>query len=231
MERLPMGAVLAFVALAAAVAPARAQSAPTPDSRMGPVADYLIPNRSDEIALARSAAPDSVAARAEVMVLGRKGYEIAVPGTNGFVCLVERSWDGAPRFWNPRVRSPDCFNAAAARFYVPIVRMKTRLALAGKSQAQITGAIEDALRQKRLGAPGIGAMSYMMSKQQYLNDAGKSWHPHVMFFVPLAMSKSWGANLPGSPVIASDDPVDGLTIFMIPVAAWSDGTPDVKAAH
>jgi hypothetical protein len=36
----------------------------------------------------------------------------------------------------------------------------------------------------------------------------------------------WGANLPGSPVIAVSDPVEHLTQFVVPVQRWSDGTKD-----
>jgi hypothetical protein len=52
---------------------------------MVPLDQYLM-GRDAEIALARSAAPRSVAKDATVMVLGRDGYETAVEGTNGFVC-------------------------------------------------------------------------------------------------------------------------------------------------
>jgi len=45
------------------------------------------------------------------------------------------------------------------------------------------------------------------------------------------MAKTWGANLKGSPVLASDDVPDRLTVFMIPVARWSDGTADAGAAQ
>ncbi len=65
----------------------------------------------------------------------------------------------------------------------------------------------------------------MQSKQQYLNDRGQSWHPHLMFLVSGDAAKSWGANLTGSPVIAADDPEERVTIFMVVVSKWSDGTP------
>jgi hypothetical protein len=48
-------------------------------------------DRNAEIALARSAAPDAISRDAEVLVLGRNGYQTAVTGKNGFVCVVERS--------------------------------------------------------------------------------------------------------------------------------------------
>ena len=48
--------------------------------------------------------------------------------------------------------------------------------------------------------PEPGAMSYMMSKDGYLNDEVGHWHPHLMFHIPKTDSASWGANLPASPV-------------------------------
>jgi hypothetical protein len=68
-------------------------------------------------------------------------------------------------------------------------------------------------------------MCYMLSKQGYLGDGAGHWHPHIMFFVPQADAETWGANL-NSPILASDSATDRLTIFMIPVAKWSDGTAD-----
>jgi hypothetical protein len=109
--------------------------------------------------------------------------------------------------------------------------MNTRLVLAGKSQAQIDEAIQAALNQKKLPELEPGAMGYMMSKNGYLDDRARNWRPHLMFFVPLAMGKTWGANLSGSPVLSGDVVSDRLTIFMIPVAQWSDGTPDSNAGN
>ena len=52
-----------------------------------------------------------------------------------------------------------------------------------------------------------------------------------MFYVPLKDSATWGANLPDSPILATDVPEDRLTIFMIPVGEWSDGTTDHMDMH
>ena len=65
---------------------------PTPYPTMAPLEQYRIADPQEEIALARSAAPPSISADAEVLVLGSRGYETAVKGKNGFVCFVERSW-------------------------------------------------------------------------------------------------------------------------------------------
>ena len=212
----------------------RAQAEKAPYPVMARLDRYLAPDENFEIALARSAAPASISDAAEVMVLGRAGYATAVKGRNGFLCIVERSWGAAtddPEFWNPKVRSPICFNPPAARTFVPIFLMKTKLVLAGKSKAEIAPAIASALNRKELPPLEPGAMCYMMSKQQYLNDRGRSWHPHVMIFVPGDAAESWGANLPGSPVIAADDPEERVTIFMILAGEWSDGTPGPQAMH
>ena len=194
---------------------------------MASLDQYLMPDENSEIALARTAAPASVSDAAEVMVLGPQGYTTAVKGTNGFLCIVERSWGAAtdePEFWNPKVRAPICFNPAAATSFVPIYLMKTKLVLAGKSRREIVEATGSALDKKELPSLQPGAMCYMQSKQQYLNDRGKSWHPHLMFLVSGDSAKNWGADLPDSPILASNDPEERVTIFMVVVGKWSDGT-------
>ncbi len=118
---------LAFFALALALGTARhaqAQDAKNPyPTSMAPLEQYLM-DRDAEIALARSAAPTSVANDATVLVFGRQGYETAVEGKNGFVCNVDRSWmdqfENSPEFWNPKRRGPVCYNPAAARTLLPI---------------------------------------------------------------------------------------------------------------
>lgn len=201
---------------------------------MAPLDQYLIQDEKAEIALARTAAPPSISGGAEAMVLGRTGYRTAAKGSNGFVCIVERSWGAPtdhPEFWNPKVRSPICFNPESARSFLPIYLMKTKLVLAGKSKPEILHATALALDKKELPPVEVGAMCYMLSKQQYLNDEGMSWHPHLMFFIPRDAAKSWGAGLPGSPVLAADDPEERVTIMMVPLGDWSDGTPAPPMAH
>ncbi len=223
-----------FIALAQVFVSSRAlcgqdQKASTPYPNMAPLDQYMMPDRNAEIALAKSAAPKSISDSAEVLVLGRTGYETAVKGTNGFVCIVERGWTAEidnPNFWNPKLRGPLCYNAPAARTYLPITIAKTNLILAGKSKAQMVEAISAAFDKKELPALEPDAMCYMLSKDGYLDDQAGHWHPHLMFFIPLAKGNTWAGNLPGSPIIAAKNPQDRLTIFMIPVGKWSDGTPD-----
>jgi hypothetical protein len=196
---------------------------------MAPLEQYLSADRDTEIALARSGGPESVSHDAEVLVFGRHGYETAIKGTNGFVCFVQRSWAAAPddrEFWNSDLRAPICLNAPAARSFLPLIIKKTEWVLAGRSKAQIAADLPAAFDKKELPTLEPGAMCYMLSKQGYVSDRGGHWHPHLMFFVPFTEAKAWGAGLPGSPVLAAEDPLERLTIFLVPVGKWSDGTAD-----
>jgi hypothetical protein len=223
--------ILAFMFLVLVVLPGsilQVQAHVDPYPAMAPLEDYLMPADA-EIALARSSAPASISGDATVMVLGREGYTTAVQGKNGFTCLVGRSWAMAtsnPEFWNSKLRSPNCFNAVAAKSFLPVYLRKTRLVLAGKSKAEIDQDITAAIDHGEVPALEPGGVSYMMSKEQYINDAAKNWHPHVMFFVAGDVPESWGANLPGSPMIAGHDTDARATVMMVVVRKWSDGTPD-----
>src|SRR5690242_2919025 len=117
----------------------RAQRSKTLYPKMAPIEQYFT-DRDAEIALARSAAPESISHDATVLVLGRHGYETAVEGKNGFVCAVERAWmspSDAPEFWNPKIRGPICFNPPAARSVLPSTYKRTEMVLAGRTRAEI----------------------------------------------------------------------------------------------
>src|ERR1700726_4899322 len=225
-----------MIALLSVPLHARAQEAAASYSKMAPIDQYLIADRDAEIAMARSAAPPSISADAEVMVLGRRGYETAVKGKNGFACLVERSWMSPfdfSQFWNPKMRGPICFNPAAVRSIMPLTFKRTELVLAGLSKPQIIEGIK-AFDAKGLPPLEPGAMCFMMSSQAYLNDSAGHWVPHLMFYVPLTDPKSWGADLPGSPVMLNPQfagAPEPITEYMIPVSTWSDGTPAPKDAQ
>jgi len=73
-------------------------------------------------------------------------------------------------------------------------------------------------------------MCYMTSKLGYGGDTVPHWPAHVMFFYSNIAPATWGANLPGSPVMAVSDvaqhPSEHLTMFSVGVGRWSDGTED-----
>lgn len=219
---------LAFAVLPALGAPATAQAGKTAYPAMAAIERYRSENMAEEIAFARSAAPASVSAGAEILTLGAKGYEVAVKGGNGFTCLVERAWANDfdnGEFWNPNVRAPFCYNAAGARSVLPTYLERTKWVLAGASIEEMAKRTKAALADKRMRPPEPGAMCYMMSKDGYLGDEAGHWHPHLMFFVPKAAPEQWGANLPGSPVTGGASEIEPLSVFRSFVPNWSDGSP------
>ncbi|MFZ0500179.1 MAG: hypothetical protein WAU49_16350 [Steroidobacteraceae bacterium] len=221
LARLASSLVVISTAATAWVLPGAAEAA------MPPLAPYLMANGQQEIALARSAAPAALAEHASVMVLGEHGYSTAVKGTNGFVCLVVRSWDNdfnvkSAVFFNPKFHAPFCLNPAGAQFELPLYLMRTQWVLAGASEKDMAAREKAAWAAGKLQEPKPGAMCYMMSRRTDLG-AGP-WHSHVMFyFPPRETASSWGANLAGGPIMAGAS--DHATIFYVLVPSWSDGTP------
>ena len=221
-------AIVASIVILAVANQARAQRAVGPYPKMAAIDQYLM-TQDAEIALARSSAPESIAKDADVLVLDRRGYRTAVKGRNGFVCAVQRSWTADlddPDFWNPKLRAPICFNAAAARSYLPRVINRTKIVLAGKTKEQLRGEMKAAFEANQIPAIEPGSMAYMLSKQGYLGDQAGHWHPHIMIYLPEGEPAAWGANLPGSQVFGNSDHTDRLSVFFIPVPKWSDGSAD-----
>jgi hypothetical protein len=204
---------------------------------MAPIGQYRMVSAAEEVAMARSAAPASISADADVLTFGEHGYESAAKGRNGFVCMVWRSWAasfGDKQFWNPKIRGPICLNPAAARSVLPGYLERTKWVLAGVPRSAMLARMKAALAAKTYGLPEPSAMSYMMSKQQYVSDAGGPgghWHPHLMFFVAHTDAAAWGADVGGSPIVSSQGDPEPVTTFMIPVAKWSDETSAVMEAH
>jgi len=216
----------ALVVLLAAAWRAQAEDAKSPYPGMAPIEQYLM-DRDAEIDLARSAAPASISSDADVMVLGRKGYQTAVKGKNGFVCVVERSWMAPfddPEFLNPDQRLPLCLNPPAARSHLPLTLKMTDLALAGLSKTQMFESIKAAFEKKELPLPEPGEVCYMMSKRQYFGRKYGNADPHLMFWVPKTDDMFWGGGLPGSPVYVHQYSPEPITEFIVSVSKWSDGT-------
>ena len=222
--------VLVLSSVSGALRKTWAQDAKTQYSSMAPLEQYLIADRDAEISLARSAAPASISRDATVLVLEKTGYQTAADGTNGFTCLVERSWMSPidrPEFWNPKILGPICYNPPAGRTILPYTINRTKLVLAGLSKAQMRESIAAATKKDELPVPEAGAMSYMLSKSGNLGDSVGHWCPHLMFHVPKTDQAGWGADLEGSPVLYNNqnqDVPEPETIFMVPVSHWSDGT-------
>jgi hypothetical protein len=209
--------------------PARSQAQKKDYPEMAPIEQYRIAKREDEIALARSAAPPSISRDAEVLVLGVRGYETAVKGSNGFVCFVERSWGsgfGEPDFWNPRLRAPNCYNPPAVRSELPRYLKRTEWILAGATRQELIERTKAAVASRDFAPLEPGALSFMLSKDGYISDdSAGPWLPHVMFFLPYGKADDWAANREGSPILGQLNGAIETTVLFVPVRSWSDGSP------
>lgn len=190
-----------------------------------PLSDYLMP-RDAEIALARSAAPATVTEHATIKLLTKTGYEVAIKGDNGFVCLVLRGWS-APTFtpaqfralvYDAKVRGPICYNPVAARTVLPYQELKAQLAIAGKNPDEIAAAVKAAYANGKLPKMEQVAFAYMFSADMYLAPGIGAFHPHVMVFTPYYENAMLGGNAFGGPApFVSDDAGTPFTVTVIPV--------------
>ena len=172
-------------------------------------------------------------------MLTRTGYETAVKGTNGFVCYVGRGFGGAPDWperWDPKILAAACDNPPTITTMTTVLKLRIALGLAGKSDAEVMDRIKAALRTKEIPPLAAGAMCYMMSKNAYLSAQGEHNMAHVMFYVPTNDSTTWGANLPGSPVMGGNywyllpgHEADAgceapISVLLVATSTYSDGT-------
>ena len=222
--------LLTLAVCLAATGPALADDK-NPYPSIAPLAQYMYANPADEVALAKTAAPKSVSDHATVLVLTTSGYETAVKGSNGFTCLIERSWAkdfDDPEFWDPKDKTPQCWNAAAVSSVLPEYLKRTQWVLAGVAKAEMLVRTKAAWAAHEFTPPAPQSVAFMMSKDQYINDpqpgAPSNWHPHIMFFVSATEAATWGANLAGSPIFSTTSDVDPITTFFVIAPKWSDGS-------
>jgi len=225
-----------LLALAQAVPGVAASTATYP-----PLSDYLMP-RDTEIALARSAAPDTVSARATVKVLTPSGYQVAAAGDNGFVCMVMRGWS-APTFtpaefrgfvYDAALRAPICFDPVASRTVLPLQELRTDLGMHGNDPDAITRGVVTAYATGKLPKMEGVAFAYMWSAHQNLGPGIGAFHPHVMVYAPYYDNAMLGNNGfgTGAPFV-SDDAGTPFAVVVIPVhgVAAVDPKPTTQHAH
>lgn len=171
-------------------------------------------SRDREIALARSAAPSMVSDSATILVLGDSAYQVAVPGTNGNVCFVGRSWLDTIE--------PECYDAEGAATVMQKERLYVELLHRGRSEAQAQQAIADALRKGRLRPPSRPALCYMMSPDQWLIDDKREvdahWHSHLMIYYPNLTGADLGmaAGIPGTATVGWERTPWSALIVLLP---------------
>ena len=153
--------------------------------------DASVP-RDQQIALATAAAPASVSSHATVYVLGPRGYEKARDGTNGFSCLVFRS------FVSPSETAvgPMCFDAEGSRTMLPVYLHSEEMRSSGKSEADIKADAENGYKDGRFKHPSKMGLLYMMSEENRLgptpDHTTQHFPPHLMFYAPYMTAQDLG---------------------------------------
>jgi len=167
-----------------------AQDTPQEPTREVHLATASTP-REQQIQLALSAAPTEVSSKASVYILGPKGYEKVREGTNGFSCLIERSFVGTTQTSS----APACFDAEGSRTLMLTYLRKEEMRAEGKSEAEIKDDIAKGFEEGRFKAPGPGFL-YMMSNENYVYDDQSKESgivpPHLMFYAPYKTAKDLG---------------------------------------
>jgi hypothetical protein len=169
---------------------AAAQDTPQEPTKEVHLIDASVPPER-QVELALRAAPTGVSSKAAVYILGPKGYEKVREGTNGFSCLVERSFVGTTQASS----APACFDAEGSRTIMLTYLRREELRAEGKSEAEIKDDIAKGYKDGRFKVPGPGFL-YMMSSENYVYDSNskKSGYvpPHLMFYAPYKTAKDLG---------------------------------------
>jgi hypothetical protein len=180
----------ALLAVAVVSASAAALDNPKEPTREVHLVDASTP-RERQLELALSAAPAEVSNKATIYALGPKGYEKIREGTDGFSCLVERSFVGTTQTSS----APACFDAEGSRTIMLTYLRREELRALGKSEAEIKDDIARGYRDGRFKAPGPGFL-YMMSDENYVYDSQSKKSgfvpPHLMFYAPYKTAKDVG---------------------------------------
>jgi hypothetical protein len=210
--------LLLLIALAASAV--KAQEAKYP-----PLSEYLMP-QADEVALAKSAAPDYVSDHATIKIFTASGFQTAHEGDNGFVCIVMRGFTGAPTFtpvqvrayinYDAKTRAPICLDPLAARTLLPYYELRTKLGLEGKTAEQIAEGVQAAYAKGEIPKRPDVCFAYMWSADQVLGPVGH-WHPHIMVYLPY-YATLLGTKHPQNPLPAiGDDEGTPFAVGTIPV--------------
>lgn len=211
--------------LAAAIASASTASTAETPKQYPPLSAYMMPPEA-EIALARSAGPETVSAHATVKILTETGFKIAAQGDNGFTCLVLRGWS-APSFspapmrdivYDATLRAPICYDPNASRTVLPLQELRTDLAMHGNDPDSIARGVATAYASGKLPKMESVAFAYMWSAHQFLGKGIGAWHPHMMVYAPFYENAMLGNNpmLGGLPVVV-DDAGTPFAVVVIPV--------------
>lgn len=143
--------------------------------------------RDEELRLAMSAGPLTVSSDADVYVMGARGFERVIEGSNGFACLVVRSAH------DRMLLAPHCLNPAAAETVLPSMLREAELQAQGLGADAVDEEMKRQWEASALPLPSGPAYAYMLSAGQRLGSAG-SFKPHFMLYVPYVTNADIGGD-------------------------------------
>ena len=164
--------------------------------------------RDVQIMIAKSAAPKEVADKADVYVLGRNGYELAVKGSNGFSCAVERE--------RVDTMEPECYDREGSRTTFKARQFVEQQRAKGVSEQRIERAVAAGYKSGRFKTPSKPGIVYMLGSNYVFDpDAKQIIHfpGHLMFYAPYATAKTVGSG-GGAPYIVHPGKPDALLIVV-----------------
>lgn len=196
-------------------------------------ADGNIPSQAllsleKEIELALKAAPVHLRNEATVYVFGKRGYEKARVGTNGFNCMVNRDGTQDGDF----TLHPTCWDPEGSRTILPIMLRVGELIAQEKSSAEIKRDIDEGFAQGRFHSPGKTGIAYMLAGDVKFDPKSGQlestvFPPHYMIYAPgvtngdIGMTKE--ATTPGLPFVYSGYSGGSKTAYLIVMASDSAG--------
>lgn len=196
-----------------------------PGAKYSPLSGYMM-EPDAEIAMARSAAPESISDHATIKVLTESGYKAVAEGDNGFVCIVMRGWS-APMFTPARdlelvsdtkLRAPICFDPVASRTVLPYQELRTKFGMQGLSPEAISKQVSEAYAKGELPKMEGVSFAYMWSADGQLGHGIGPWHPHMMVYAPYYTASMLGTaeNQTVGPFMAADEGTP-FALVVIPV--------------
>ena len=191
------------------------------DAARYPVKPWSLPD-PEEIALAMSAAPEEVSARADVYALRGTKFEKIRSGTNGSACMVARDY-------HPGSLYPICFDQEGARTLMLREMREVALRAQGVPESRIVTMVQEELASGKLPKASKAALAWMMSPKQVLYSSADSagvrvgqWFPHVMM-ANVGITRDQLGLSSRYLYIQAGGEAGSLHEFVVLTAVWSDG--------
>lgn len=187
------------------------------------------PSHDAEIAAALAAGPPSIRDAAGVYVATPRGFELARASTNGFHCLVERSFPGA--------FEPQCFDEEGSRTLMQATLLTARLRGEGRSEPEVRAAVAAAWAAGELRAPTRPGINYMLHPENRVpvDPEGTTivpYGPHLMFYVPYLTNRDLGSDgSPAAPTFVINEGQPGAYAIVPVATGGGHGAPAESGSH